>query len=270
MVKVVSLGVEGRLGNLDQIAAIHTNIIKNGQEQDHFVVFELLRACSRFDAIDYAMEVFRRTRQPNVYVYTAIIDALVACGSSYHAISSYVHMIENSVCPDNFVVNSVLKACALELDLRVEFDDMQKVFDEMPQRDIVATTVMISSYSEHGLVDRALAVFDLPKVRDTVCWTAMIDGLVRNGEMSKSLECFRQMQREGVRANEVTAVCMLSACAYLGALELGKWVHSYIEKYAIKVNHFVASALVTMYLRCGSIREAERAFEEAKKKDVST
>ncbi|KAL1565685.1 putative pentatricopeptide repeat-containing protein, chloroplastic [Salvia divinorum] len=287
--------------NLDQIAAIHAIIIKNGQEQDHFVVFELLRACSRFDAIDYAVEVFRRKRQPNVYVYTAIIDALVACSSYYHAISSYVQMIENSVYPDNYVVNSVLKACALELDLGVgkqihchglklglclnrqvklklmelygkcaEFDDMQKVFDEMPQRDVVAITVMISSYSEHGLVERALAVFDLLKVRDTVCWTAMIDGLVRNGKMSKSLECFRRMQREGVRANEVTAVCMLSACAYLGALELGKWVHSYIEKYAIKVNHFVASALVTMYSRCGSIEEAERVFEEAKEKDVST
>ncbi|XP_057780830.1 putative pentatricopeptide repeat-containing protein At5g59200, chloroplastic [Salvia miltiorrhiza] len=287
--------------NLDQIAPIHTNIIKNGQEHDHFIAFELLRACSRFDAIDYAIKVFRRTRQPNVYVYTALIDALVAAGSHHRAITSYVQMIENSVYPDNFVINSVLKACGLELDLGIgkqihchglklglcsnrqvklklmelygkcaKFDEMQKLFDEMPERDVVAMTVMISSYLEHRLVERACVAFDLVEVKDAVCWTTMIDGLVRNEEMSKALECFRRMQREGVRANEVTAVCMLSACAHLGALELGKWVHSYIKKCYIKVNHFVASALITMYSRCGSIEEAESVFLEAKEKEVST
>ncbi|KAH6814442.1 Tetratricopeptide repeat superfamily protein [Perilla frutescens var. frutescens] len=287
--------------NLDQIAPIHTNIIKNGQEHDHFVVFELLRACSRFDAIDYAIEIFRRSRKPNVYVYTALIDGLVASGSYNYAISLYVQMIENFVFPDNFVINSALKACGLELDLEIgkqiqahglklglcsnrqvklklmelygkcgEFDDMKKVFNEMPERDAVAMTVVISSYLEHKLVERACSVFDLVKGKDTVCWTAMIDGLVRNNEMSKALEYFRRMQREGVSANEVTVVCVLSACSQLGALELGKWTHSYVEKYDIKVNHFVASALINMYSRCGSIEEAVRVFEEAKEKEVST
>lgn len=287
--------------NLDQIAPIHTNIVKNDQEHDHFVVFELLRACSRFNAIDYAIKVFARTRQPNVYLYTALIDGLVACGLYYDAIGFYFQMIENSVFPDNFVINSVLKACLLELDLGIgkqihghglklglcsnrqvklklmelygkcgEFEDMKKVLDEMPDRDVVAMTVMIASYLEHKLVERGCTVFDLVEVRDTVCWTAMIDGLVRNDEMSKALEYFRRMQKEGIRANEVTVVCILSACAHLGALDIGKWVHSYIEKHDLKVNHFVASALITMYSRCGSVEEAERVFEEAKEKEVST
>lgn len=129
---------------------------------------------------------------------------------------------------------------------------------------------MISSYLEHKLVERACAVFDLVRSKDTVCWTAMIDGLVRNDEMSKALECFRRMQREGVRVNELTVVCVLSACAQLGALELGKWVHSYVKKHDIEVNHFVASSLINMYSRCGSIEEAERVFEEAKEREVST
>ncbi|KAL2239638.1 UNVERIFIED_CONTAM: putative pentatricopeptide repeat-containing protein, chloroplastic [Sesamum indicum] len=287
--------------NANQIAPIHANVVKNGQEHDYFIVFELLRVCSKCDAIDYALKIFQKIQDPNVYHYTALIDGLVLSGSYYHGIRMYVHMIGNFVYPDNFVINSVLKACGLELDLRMgeqihaqglklglcsnrqvklklielygksgEFEDMKRMFDEMPERDVVAMTVMMSSYFEHELAERACGIFDLVKAKDTVCWTAMIDGLVRNGEMSKALEYFRQMQREGVRANEFTIVCVLSACAQLGALELGKWVHSYVEKYDIEVNHFVGSALINMYSRCGSIEEAGEVFEGMKEREAST
>lgn len=72
-----------------------------------------------------------------------------------------------------------------------------------------------------------------------------------------------------MRGNEVTVVCVLSACAQLGALELGRWIHSYIEKYDIEVNYFVGSALINMYARCGSIKEAERVFEGIKEREVT-
>lgn len=290
-----------RCGNVHQIAPIHANILKLGRGRDDFVLFELFRACSRCGAIDYALRIFEQIRDPNVYLHTALIDGLVLSGLYEQGIVAYVRMIENSVWPDDYAVVSVLKACTFALSLMMgkgihaqamklglnfrrqvwlkliemygkcgDFEGMQKVFDQMPEPDTVATTVVISSYFDHQLVDMACDVFESrQQAKDTVCWTAMIDGLVQNGEMNKALDCFRQMQREGVSANEVTAVCVLSACAKLGALELGKWVHSYVEKYGIEVNHFVGSALVNMYSRCGIIEEAERVFEGMKEKEVS-
>ncbi|KAL3616284.1 hypothetical protein CASFOL_039674 [Castilleja foliolosa] len=288
--------------NTNQIAQIHANIIKIGQHQNQFIIFELLRICSKSKSIDYALKIFEKTQRPNVYLYTAIIDGLVSNGSYYHAICLYVQMLENFIFPDNFVINSVLNSCVLESNLRMgreihahglkfglysnrqaklklmelygkfgEFDDIKKVFDEMPKRDVVAETVMITSYMEHKLIKEACDVFNSLNDKDTVCWTAMIGGLVKNGEMNKALDYFRQMQREkNVRANEFTVVCVLSACAQLGALELGKWIHSYVDKYKIKINHFVGSALINMYSKCGSIEEAERVFKGLIEKDVST
>ncbi|KAK4440950.1 putative pentatricopeptide repeat-containing protein, chloroplastic [Sesamum alatum] len=180
--------------NANQIAPIHANIVKNGQEHDYFIVFELLRVCSKCDAIDYALKIFQKIQDPNVYHYTALIDGLVLSGSYYHGISMYVQMIGNFVYPDNFVINSVLKACGLELDLRMG-------------KEIHAQGLKLGLCSNR-------------QAKDTVCWTAVIDGLVMNGKLSKALEYFRQMQTEGVRANEFTVVCVLSACAQLGALEL--------------------------------------------------
>ncbi|PQM33493.1 putative pentatricopeptide repeat-containing protein [Prunus yedoensis var. nudiflora] len=78
------------------------------------------------------------------------------------------------------------------------------------------------------------------------------------------------MQRNNVRPNEVTIVCVLSACSQLGALELGRWVHSYMDKYGIEFNYIVGGALINMYSRCGDIDEAVDVFGKMKERDVSS
>ncbi|KAF3616223.1 hypothetical protein FXO38_34676 [Capsicum annuum] len=78
-----------------------------------------------------------------------------------------------------------------------EFSDANKTFDEIPGRDVVASTVMISCYLDHGLVSKVMDEFRMVATKDNVCWTAMIDGLVRNGEMNFELELFREMQVGG-------------------------------------------------------------------------
>ncbi|WZZ21631.1 hypothetical protein YC2023_123018 [Brassica napus] len=281
--------------NVAQVPPIHAKIIRTFHGQDAFVVFELIRICSTLDSIDYAYDVFRYVSDPNVYLYTAMIDGFVSSNRFSDGVALYRRMIDDSIMPDNYVTTSVLKACDLEECREVhghvlklgfgssrsvrlklmevygrygELADAKKVFDEMPERDEVAATVMINCYSESGYMKEALELFKDVKVKDTVCWTAMIDGLVRNKEMNKALELFREMQMENVSVNEFTAVCVLSACSDLGALELGRWVHSFVESQRIKLSNFVGNALINMYSRCGDINEAKRVFKEMRDKDA--
>lgn len=137
-----------------------------------------------------------------------------------------------------------------------QFDDAKQVFGEMPQRDAVAATILISTLCDHGLVEEARVVFEVVRDKDTVCWTAMIDGCARNGRANVALELFREMQRACVGPNELTLVCVLSACLQLGALQLGRWVHSYVGKHDMELNAFMGNALVAMYSNCGSLEEA--------------
>ncbi|KAJ6390099.1 hypothetical protein OIU77_024336 [Salix suchowensis] len=276
----------------NQIPPIHAKIIRNHHDEDPFVLFELLRVCSNLNSIGYASKIFSHTQNPNVYLYTALIDGLVLSCSYTDGIHLYYQMINSSLVPDSYAIASVLKACGCHLALkegrevhsqvlklglssnrsiRVKltelygkcgaFEDARRVFDEMPERDVVASTVMINYYFDHGLVHEATSVFSLIRIKDTVCWTAMIDGLVRNGESNRALEVFRNMQREKVMPNEVTIVCVLSACSELGALQLGRWVHSYMDKHGIELNHFVGDSgtyilLSNAYSSSGKWKEA--------------
>ncbi|KDP45214.1 hypothetical protein JCGZ_15079 [Jatropha curcas] len=287
--------------HINQIPVIQAKIIRTNHDQDPFVIFELLRVCSNLNSINYATRIFSYTQNPNVYLYTALIDGFVLSGYYINGIQLYYQMISSSILPDKYAITSVLKACAFQLALRegrevhcqvLKFGfssnrstrmklmevygkcgalkDAKQVFDEMPELDVVASTIMIDSYFDRGLVQEATNVFNLIKTKDTVCFTAMIDGLVRNGELNRALEIFREMQRLDVRPNEVTIVCVLSACSQIGALELGRWVHSYMGKCKIELNHFVGAALINMYSRCGDIDEAWKIFGKMKERNAIT
>lgn len=287
--------------DIAQIRRAHAKAVRHGLEQDNVVAFELLRACSTAKSMEYATKIFATLEAPNVFHYTAMIDGHVSSGSSADGIRLYYQMVDSSILPDNYVTASVLKACGLGLALRVgkevhgqvmkmglscnrvvginlievygkcgEFQDAWKMFDKMHEQDAVVRTVMMSCYFDQGRVEEACAVFHGVGKKDTVCWTALIDGLVQNGEMSKALQAFRDMQKENVDPNELTLVCVLSACSQHGALELGRWVHSYLRKFKIDLNRFVGGALINMYSRCGDIGEARQVFCQLRDRDVTT
>nr|POE89624.1 putative phospholipid-transporting atpase 8 [Quercus suber] len=72
--------------------------------------------------------------------------------------------------------------------------------------------------------------------------------------ISEALTLFREMVLEGVQPDGFTMVCLLSACAELGALALGRRAHVYILKIGLSVNLRVDNALLDLYAKCGSIR----------------
>lgn len=68
-------------------------------------------------------------------------------------------------------------------------------------------------------------------------------------------------------------LAVLSSCGQLGALESGRWVHSYIENGKIgggvvEVEVRVGTALVDMYCKCGSLEDARKVFDRIVGRDV--
>lgn len=98
----------------------------------------------------------------------------------------------------------------------------------------------------------------------------MIDGYLRMNHFIGALALFREMQMSNVKPDEFTMVSILTACAHLGALELGEWVKTYIDKNSIKNDTFVGNALIDMYFKCGNVGKAKKVFKEMHHKDKFT
>jgi pentatricopeptide repeat protein len=59
-----------------------------------------------------------------------------------------------------------------------------------------------------------------------------------------------------------TFVQVIKACAELGALEDGRFVHKQLIQNGFESDVFVGCSLVDMYAKCGSIEDAWRVFNK--------
>ncbi|XLR32517.1 hypothetical protein S83_060417 [Arachis hypogaea] len=90
-------------------------------------------------------------------------------------------------------------------------------------RNVFVLTSSVHMYAKCGSMEKALQVFYGMVERDIVCWSAMIQGYESNRLPKEAFDLFFEMQMENLRPNCYAMVGVLSACARLGALELGNW-----------------------------------------------
>lgn len=83
----------------------------------------------------------------------------------------------------------------------------------------------------------------------------------QNGMSDEAIKLFHGMKDAGVNPDKITLAGVLSACASIGALELGKWIDAYASQRGLQHDIFVSTALVDMYAKCGSLDDARRVFE---------
>ena len=128
---------------------------------------------------------------------------------------------------------------------------------------------LLNGYANNGNVEALERLFEEIPKRNIFSWNALIGGYAHNGLFFEVLSAFKRMLSESVvPPNDATLVTVLSACARLGALDLGKWVHMYAESHGLEGNVYVGNALMDMYAKCGIIEKAIAVFQGMKTKDL--
>ncbi|KAH0660312.1 hypothetical protein KY290_027841 [Solanum tuberosum] len=97
-------------------------------------------------------------------------------------------------------------------------------------------------------------------MKNVVTWNTMNARYVQCGEFVRAIDLFQHMLSEEVKPSEVTMVSLLSACANLGALDMGEWIHGYIRLKKIKINFVLGNAPIDMYFKCRNVEAAIQVF----------
>jgi pentatricopeptide repeat protein len=107
---------------------------------------------------------------------------------------------------------------------------------------------LIDMYTKcRGSAEIAHRLFDKMPERNVIYWSAMIAGYVQIGKANESLALFNQMQPADMKPDAVTIVNVLPACAHLSALQPGKCLHGYIIRSGYESDMFVGNSLIDMY-----------------------
>ncbi|ONK55619.1 uncharacterized protein A4U43_UnF830 [Asparagus officinalis] len=280
---------------------IHAHTIKFGFGDDPYVQNVLICMYSSSGEIGIAREVFERSNKCNVVMWNAMMTGYNKSRKFRETCKLFCDLERDKVSPSLVTFILVLSACAKLGDLEygmwvhsiigdcsmvpnlkvhnalIEMyagcGDMAvawRIFEEMTEKDVVSWTSMVVGFVNSGQLDRARVLFDQMPDRDIVSWTALIDGYVRCSRYKEALALFHALQNTNICPDEFTIVSMLTACAQLGALELGEWVRVYIERKKIKMDAFMGNALIDMYSKCGCVDSALEIFRKVPKRDKFT
>ncbi|KAK7304175.1 hypothetical protein RJT34_15276 [Clitoria ternatea] len=225
-----------------------------------------LHALSPLRALSCYMSMLQNGIAVNNYTFPPLIKACIALLSSSNVTGRLVHghVVKFGFCDDPYVVSSFIEFYSASRDV----ETARVLLDKTTKRDVVLWTAMVDGYGKIGNVESAREVFDEMPERNAVSWSAMMAAYSRVSDFKQVLALFAEMQNKGTKPNESILVTVLTACAHLGALMQGLWVHSYAKRFGVDMNPILATALVDMYSKCGCVESALSVFESIVDKDA--
>uniref|UniRef100_A0A0E0KUE1 DYW domain-containing protein n=1 Tax=Oryza punctata TaxID=4537 RepID=A0A0E0KUE1_ORYPU len=138
-------------------------------------------------------------------------------------------------------------------------DFASRLFGQIERPTIFCRNSMLAGYAKYG-IDHAIEYFEGMPERDVVSWNMMIAALSQSGRVRVALRLVVEMHRKGVRLDSTTYTSSLTACARLSSLGWGKQLHAKVIHSLPHIDPYVASALIELYAKCGSFKEAKRVF----------
>ncbi|KAL1371039.1 hypothetical protein HN51_001265 [Arachis hypogaea] len=257
----ILIKISGDVGSVGEGEKGHARVVKFGFESDLFVRNSLIRMYSVFGRVADARAVFEGSSVLDLVSYNSMIDGYMKNGGIGDARQLFDEMPERDV----FSWNSLIAGYVEVRDL----ESANELFERMPVRDVVSWNCMVDGYARIGDVFRALELFDLMPVRNVVSWNSMLALYVRVKKFSECLRMFERMMESGeVVPNEATMVSVLTACANLGRIDMGIWVHSFIKSRNIKPDVLLSTCLLTMYAKCGAMDLARDVFNKMPVKSI--
>ncbi|GAV77355.1 PPR domain-containing protein/PPR_2 domain-containing protein/PPR_3 domain-containing protein/DYW_deaminase domain-containing protein [Cephalotus follicularis] len=218
------------------------------------------------EALELFDEMSNAGIQPNETTWVTVISACTLHGDPCLA-DSLVKKIEQKQIRLNYFVKTAL------LDMHAKCGSLKTArifFDELGEyRNIAAWNAMISAYARVGDLRSARELFDRIPVKNVVSWNSMIAGYAQNGQSAIAIELFKEMiATENSKPDEVTMISVISACGHLGALDFGCWLVKFLNENNMKLSISGYNSLISMYSKCGSMKDAKRIFQEMEARDV--
>ncbi|ONK64462.1 uncharacterized protein A4U43_C07F26290 [Asparagus officinalis] len=250
--------------------AVHALAIVMGYQSSAHVVNTALHAYASCSDIASARVLFGAIPSFDVIKWNAMISGYVQNGLLDEAFELFRRMWEIGIVPTDVTVISVLSGCARLKNFILGRQIHGFVSKRLMQfeREVNIGTALLDMYAKCGCLDLAKQVFDLMRRRDTGVWNALIAGYVSNGYFCEAIQIFDDLQASGLSPDAPTLVSALCACAHLGALNIGKRIHVYIDKKYPCFNAILGTSLIDMYSKCGCIEISREVFNKIRKKDA--
>ncbi|XP_059463654.1 putative pentatricopeptide repeat-containing protein At3g13770, mitochondrial [Corylus avellana] len=240
---------------------VQAHMIKTCYLPPVYLGTRLIVLYAKCESLGDARKVLDEMPERNVVSWTALITAYCQRGYSSEALNLFEQMLRSGTEPNAFTFSTVLTSCrgsnGLNLGRQVHCFIIKTGFESF----IYVGNSLLDMYAKAGRIHEAREVFENLPERDVVSCTAIISGYAQLGLDEEALELFRRLQIEGMSSSYITYASVLTALSGLAALDHGKQVHSHVLRSELPSYVVLQNSLIDMYSKCGSLTYSRRIFD---------
>ncbi|KAL5841652.1 hypothetical protein ACOSQ3_012255 [Xanthoceras sorbifolium] len=253
---------------LKPLQQVHAHLIVSGSGRIRSLLTKLLSlACAV--SITYTRRLFFAIPIPDSFLFNTVVVKTSKLGFSIDSLLFYRRMILSDIAPSNYTLTAVIKSCADLSALKLGRVIHGHVLSSGYDLDLHVQAALVSFYAKAGDLGVARKIFDKMPERTVVAWNSIISAYEQNGFAKEAIGLFYLMRDSGVQPDSATCVIVLAACAQLGDIGLGRWVHEYVAGQDFDVNVVqLGTSLINMYARCGHVGKAREVFDSMRESNV--
>ncbi|KAF3784508.1 Pentatricopeptide repeat-containing protein [Nymphaea thermarum] len=117
--------------------------------------------------------------------------------------------------------------------------------------DYTRYNALVDMYAKCEDMESAKRLFDEMKENDHISWS----------RFNEAIQVFPQMQLSSAKPDAITLINLLKLCSDLAALDIGRWVHFYMDRNKIS-DLYLNTALIDMYCKCRNVADAIDIFNK--------
>lgn len=251
------------LSDLESGRLIHNYLVKSGLLLHVTAANSLLSMYAKVGTVEDAIRFFNEMSVKDTVSYSAIISGCVKNGNAEEALDVFRDMASSGMGIDAATMIGVIPACSHLAALQHGKCSHAHIISHGLTSDSTVCNALIDMYAKCGRIDVARRVFDTMTKRDIVSWNTIIAGYGIHGLGDESVSLFLKMESAALAPDDITFICLLSACSHSGLVCQGKhWFLTMKEKYKIvpRMEHFIC--MVDLLGRGGLLNEGYDFIKE--------
>ncbi|MQL76188.1 hypothetical protein Taro_008586 [Colocasia esculenta] len=219
----------------------------------------MISGYARVGNLAASRELFDTMPERNVVSWNSMISGYVQNGKWTTAIELFKSMSRmKDVRADEVTMVSIISACghlgALETGRWVvDFVAQNKI-----ELSISGYNALIFMYSRCGCMEDAERIFQEMPARDIISYNSLITGFATHGHGIEALELMKKMMEEGIEPDRITFIGVLTACSHAGLAAEGREVFGSIENPT--VDHY--ACMVDLLGRAGQLDAAKKLMDD--------
>lgn len=248
---------------------LHGMSVKFGLWGDAYAGCSLADMYAKCGFLDSMEVAFSQIKMPDMVAWNAVVAGFAYAGNANKAIKTFSWMRHLGFNTDDITIRSLLCAFTNPFYLFQGKQVHSYILKAGLDLSVTVSNTLLSMYGNCSDIYCAYRIFcEIGTDADRVSWNAILNVFMQHNQTGEAFSLFKSMLLSPYRPDHATVLSMLGVCGKATSLETTDQLYCLVLKSGFKEDMSVMNGLLDTYVKCGSLKNAQKLFDCIKNPDV--